>query len=163
VTPAPVQVHVSRLDLLAVDVAAARVTLDVECSAGFYVRSLAHDLGIALGCGGHLTALRRIASGEWTLAHAVTLDLCEREPDQARARLVPLSGLLTWMPAADLTDAGMTRVRHGQPVRPVDLARPAPLPPGGDGYIRLLGEDGTLLALAQPAADGFLHPALVLV
>jgi tRNA pseudouridine55 synthase len=163
VTPAPVQVHVSRLDLLAVEVDAGRVTLDVECSAGFYVRSLAHDLGIALGCGGHLTALRRTSSGEWTLAQAITLDLCEREPDQARARLVPLSGLLTWMPGASLTDAGVTRVRHGQPLRPVDLARPVPLPPAADAYVRLLDKDGTLLALAQPAADGFLHPALVLV
>jgi tRNA pseudouridine55 synthase len=167
VTPAPVQVHVSRLDLMAVDAPGGRVTLDVECSAGFYVRSLAHDLGIALGCGGHLTALRRTASGEWTLAHAITLDLCEREPDQARARLVPLSGLLTWMPGASLTDVGVTRVRHGQPVRPVDLARPAPFagaPERPEGsYVRLLDQDGTLLALAQPAADGLLHPALVLV
>jgi len=171
VTPAPVQVHVSRLDLMAVDAPGGRVTLDVECSAGFYVRSLAHDLGIALGCGGHLTALRRTASGEWTLAHAVTLDLCEREPDQARARLVPMSGLLTWMPGASLTDAGVTRVRHGQPVRPVDLAPPAPLAGAPDGpgnnpghnYVRLLDQEGALLALAQPAADGTLHPALVLV
>jgi tRNA pseudouridine55 synthase len=163
VTPAPVQVHVSRLDLLAVDAPGGRVTLDVECSAGFYVRSLAHDLGIALGCGGHLTALRRTASGEWTLAHAVTLDLCEREPDQARARLVPLSGLLTWMPGASLTDAGVARVRHGQPVRPVDLTRPAPIAGEPDSYVRLLDQDGSLLALAQRTADGTLHPALVLV
>jgi len=120
-------------------------------------------LGIALGCGGHLTALRRTASGEWTLAHAVTLDLCEREPDQARARLVPLSGLLTWMPGASLTDAGVTRVRHGQPVRPVDLAHPAPIASEPDGYVRLLDQEGALLALAHPAADGTLHPALVLV
>jgi tRNA pseudouridine55 synthase len=168
VTPAPVQVHVSRLDLLALDVDAGRVTLDVECSAGFYVRSLAHDLGAVLGCGGHLTALRRTASGEWTLAHAVTLDFCEREPEAAQARLVPMSGLLTWMPGAALADTGVARVRHGQSVRPVDLARAADLADiadiaGSDGYVRLLAPDGALLALARPAADGFLHPALVLV
>jgi len=71
------------------------------------------------------------------------------------------------MPGAALTDAGVTRVRHGQPVRPVDLTRPAPMPAAfsgePDGYVRLLDQEGALLALAQPAADGTLHPALVLV
>lgn len=165
VTPAAVQVHVARLDLLAIDAAAATVTLDVECSAGFYVRSLAHDLGVVLGCGAHLAALRRTASGEWTLDRAVPLDVCERDPASALARIVPMSGLLTWMAAARLTEAGVSRVRHGQPVRPADLVSPADA--GDAGFVRLLGPDGALLALASPMADGaaagFLHPALVLI
>jgi tRNA pseudouridine55 synthase len=160
VTPAPVAVHVSRLEV--VSATDETVTLDIECSAGFYVRSLAHDLGAALGCGGHLTALRRTASGEWTLDRAIALDACERDPEQARARVLPMSCLLAWMSGVQVTGEGVTRVSHGQVIRPVDLlsAAPAAAP---DGFIRLLGPDGALLALAQPGGDGTLHPALVLV
>jgi tRNA pseudouridine55 synthase len=173
VTPAPVRMHVARLDLL--DATAETVTLDVECSAGFYVRSLAHDLGAALGCGGHLTALRRTASGEWTLDRAVTLDRCERDPAEAQAHVVPMSSLLAWMVGVRLTGEGVTRVGHGQAIRPVDLVSPADLLTGaprsgatepdgeGAGLIRLLGPDGDLLGLAQAGPQGFLHPALVLV
>ncbi len=163
VTPAAVTVTVSRLDLR--ECHGDRVTVDVECSAGFYVRSLAHDLGAALGCGGHLAALRRPASGEWTLAHAITLDACERDPDAARARLVPMSGLLAWMAGVRLTDEGVARIRHGQSVRPMDLASGdvARHLPGDGEYIRLLAPDDALVALAEAKANGILHPALVLV
>ncbi len=54
------------------------MTLRVDCSAGFYVRSLAHDLGERLGTGAHLAALRRTRSGDFTLADAVPLDAAER-------------------------------------------------------------------------------------
>ncbi len=158
VTPAAVTVTVSRLELR--ECQGHRVTVDVECSAGFYVRSLAHDLGAALGCGGHLSALRRTASGEWTLVHAIALDACDRDPEAARARLVPMSGLLAWMAGVRLTDEGVARVRHGQSVRPMDVAQNLP----GDGeYIRLLAPDDALVALAEAKANGILHPALVLV
>jgi tRNA pseudouridine55 synthase len=165
VVPAAVQVTVSRLALVRIDESAACVTLEIECSAGFYVRSLAHDLGVALGCGAHLTALRRTASGEWMLDRAVPMDLVEREPEEARGRLLPMSALLTGMTGVQVTEAGVNRVRHGQPVRPADLIAPVGTPAGAAQapYVRLLGPDGALLALAQPAADGFLHPALVLV
>ncbi len=181
VTPAPVQVHVSRLDLIDIDAAAARITLDIECSAGFYVRSLAHDLGAALGCGGHLAALRRTASGEWTIDRAVTLEECELSPEDARSRVQPMSSLLAWMPSVQLTAEGMSRVRHGQSIRPADLLLPFSKPEarnlepeaGADDnvappyvrlpHVRLLGANGALLALAQPGPDGLLHPALVLV
>jgi tRNA pseudouridine55 synthase len=162
VTPAPVPVDVFNLALVGVDPAAAAVTLAIECSAGFYVRALAHDLGVALGCGAHLTALRRTASGEWTLDRAVPMEVCERDPEAARARLVPLSGLLTGVPGVQLTETGVARVGHGQAVRPVDLVASLASWPAG-GPVRLLGPDGALLALAEPAADGSLHPALVLV
>jgi tRNA pseudouridine55 synthase len=162
VTPAPVQMHVSRLDVIDMDAAGETLTLDIECSAGFYVRSLAHDLGAALGCGGHLTALRRTASGEWTLDRAITLEACERDPDAARARVVPMSCLLAWMAGVQLTMEGVTRVSHGRSIRPVDVASGGAAP-AADDFIRVLGPDGALLAVAQPAADGTLHPTLVLV
>ena len=63
-----------------------RVTLNVSCSAGFYVRALAHDLGVRLGIGAHLLALRRTRSGDATLDDAVALDAIEREPALRRPR-----------------------------------------------------------------------------
>jgi tRNA pseudouridine55 synthase len=166
ITPAPVPVTGTRLELIGVDAGNGCVTLDIECSAGFYVRSLAHDLGIALGCGGHLTALRRTASGEWTLDRAVAFDDCERDPERGRAAMVPMSDVLAWMVGVHLTGEGVRRVGHGQSIRPEHLfsAAPAAAP---DAYIRLLGPDGALLALARPGAgpeaEGILHPVLVLV
>ena len=64
---------------------AITVTLRVDCSAGFYIRSLAHDLGERLGVGAHLAALRRTRSGDFGLDRAVALDAAERDP-QARWR-----------------------------------------------------------------------------
>ena len=72
----------SALDLVNVD--ADSVTLRVDCSAGFYVRALAHDLGERLGTGAHLAALRRTSSGDFTLADAIALDALEREPRRGR-------------------------------------------------------------------------------
>ena len=161
VTPAPVQVTVHHLELL--DFSGDRLTLDVHCSAGFYVRSLAHDLGAALGCGAHLIALRRTASGDWTLAHAIPLADCERDVEAMRARVVPMSGLLTGWPAVTVNVDGERRVRHGQLLRPADLLSPFTVIEGGNDGVRVLDEPGRLIAIAQPRPDGLLHPGLVLV
>lgn len=160
VTPAAVPVTVHHLELL--DFAGDRLTLDVHCSAGFYVRSLAHDLGAALGCGAHLIALRRTSSGDWTLAHAIPLADCERDADEMRARLVPLRGLLTTWPAVTVNADGQRRVRHGQVLRPEDLVSPAAGAEETEG-IRVLTEAGELIAIGQRRPDGLLHPGLVLV
>jgi tRNA pseudouridine55 synthase len=65
----------------------------MHCTKGTYVRTFAHDLGRKLGCGGHLCALRRTASGELSVANAIELDAFEQLPaTEARARLVPVAG-----------------------------------------------------------------------
>jgi tRNA pseudouridine55 synthase len=160
VAPAPVQVAVHRLDLVDVDLTTHRLTLDVTSSAGFYVRSLAHDLGLTLGCGAHLAALRRTESGEWTLAHAVPLADCEHHPDTARERVMPMTRLLTSWPAVVVTGEGERRVGHGQLLRPEDVEA-GEFPPGA--RLRLLNGAGALLGIADRRSDGFLHPGLVLV
>jgi tRNA pseudouridine55 synthase len=159
VTPAAVQVTVHHLELL--DFSGDRLTLDVHCSAGFYVRSLAHDLGAALGCGAHLTALRRTASGDLTLSQAIPLADCERDVEAMRARVVPLSGLLTGLPAVTVNAEGERRVRHGQLLRPADLL--SVLAGSATEGTRVLNETGGLIAIAQRRPDGLLHPGLVLV
>ncbi len=138
------------------------VRLALRCSAGFYVRALARDLGRLLGCGACLEALRRTASADFTLADAVTLDQLVGDPGAAASRLVPMNRLLPRLPAARLTPAGERKARHGNDLTADDLVGPPPaLGPGGTA--RLLAGDGRLVAIARPApAPAVLHPAVVL-
>lgn len=158
VVPAAVTVTVEALELTGWD--GDRACLRVRASAGFYVRSLAHDLGAVLGTGAHLAGLRRTRAGAFTLAQAVPFDRLRPEERPALAGLLqPLERLLPDAPAVSLTPRGLERVGHGQDVGPADFAGP---PPAGPGPIQLLGSDGALVALATPAAEGFLHPSIVL-
>jgi tRNA pseudouridine55 synthase len=156
--PEPVEVTVRELSLDGYRDGEVRIR--VGCSAGFYVRSLAHDLGAALGCGGHLAALRRTASGPFTLSDAVPLALVENDPQRALESVVGLNGLLTHMPAAVLTDTGAERVAHGNPVAGAEIVRRA----AADVTcpVRLLDGRGRLLGLAEPRLSA-LHPIVVLV
>lgn len=158
VAPAPVTVTVEALDL--VECGPDSVRLRVRVSAGFYVRSLAHDLGMALGCGGHLAALRRTRAGAFTLAEAAPFDLLTPDHRETLAgRLLPLERMLPDLPEARLTEAGQVRVGHGRDVGPGDLAGPAPAAPGP---VRLVGPDGRLVAIAETVPGGALHPSVVL-
>ena len=92
------------------------VEMRVTCSAGTYIRSLARDIGEALGCGAHLVALRRVCSGAFTLAGAVTLDQLEqavRDGDWARY-LLPTDRAVEDMPRCDLDDDAAYRLQMGQ-------------------------------------------------
>jgi tRNA pseudouridine55 synthase len=139
------------------------VRLRVLCSSGFYVRSLAHDLGQVLGCGAHLEALRRTRAGRFRLDDAATLDTLERMGPAAAERLVPMNLLLAEYPAVGLTEEGLRRACNGNDLAPhhlVDVAGSG----GGGSYarVRLLGPDGELLSVAERRPDGSLHPLLVL-
>jgi tRNA pseudouridine55 synthase len=153
----PVQVTVHHLSIIGRTADAIRVRL--ECSAGFYVRTFAHDLGLALGVGGHLAALRRCRSGEFDVADAVPLDVAEQEGQAVTGRMVPLDGLLPAIPAAVVTQAGAARTRHGNLLRPVDFLS---FPDGFPRRVRVLDEHGALLAVADRSEDGtVLHPGVV--
>jgi tRNA pseudouridine55 synthase len=154
----PVSVTVKALDLLSVD--GDRVALRITCSAGFYVRSLAHDLGEQLGVGGHLVSLTRTRSGDATLAGALTLDAVEREPARASLAIVPLSAMLPALCAVVLTPEGLLRARHGSNLGPADFDGPPP----HDTWIRLVDSKGQLVGLAERTdAPGVLHPSVVLM
>jgi tRNA pseudouridine55 synthase len=160
VTPPAVMVSVEQLALTGWEGEMARLT--VRASAGFYVRSLAHDLGTALGTGAHLAGLRRTRAGVFTLDDAVPFDLLLPEHRETLlGRLRPLEQVLPHAPAVRLTPRGLQRVGHGQDVGPADYETTAPL--GEEGPIQLLAPDGTLVALGgAPSATGFLHPSVVL-
>lgn len=138
------------------------VTVRVSTSAGFYVRSLARDLGEALGCGAHLSALRRLQSGHFTVEDAIPLDATEEAGLDLSARLIPMADALPDLPAVRLSDMGLIRVRHGNPIGPQFVDGQWVTPNQATSTVRLLGPDGSLVALAE-LRGGALHPSVVLV
>lgn len=160
VRSAAVRVNVSRLELL--ERRGDRVCVRVEAAAGFYVRSLAHDLGERIGCGAHLDALRRYRSGPFTLDDAMTIEELRAGPEAAEAYVVPMERLLEDLPVIDLSDSGTIRARHGNALGPAD-ARPrgGRIPPEG-GLCRLFSGEGRLVALARRSPGGSLQPVVVL-
>jgi tRNA pseudouridine55 synthase len=144
------------------------VGLAVTCSAGFYVRSLAHDLGERLGTGAHLASLQRTQSGEITLVDAHQLASVEESREAGLAALVPMSRMLIAMPSFALNSSGMARIANGRDVGRDDCV------PEGDGErgsgvgtrpndtVRLLGPNGDLVAIALVRPAGVLHPSVVL-
>lgn len=90
------------------------LTLRVACSSGTYIRSLAHDLGEALGCGGHVVALRRTAVGRFTLADSVEPD--SLTPENIAEHLLPPEVAVSHLPRATFSDEDAIRLGHGQRV-----------------------------------------------
>ena len=139
--PRPVTIH--ELELLGAE-SETDYRLRCLCSKGTYIRTLCHDLGQALGCGGALYSLRRTMAAGFTLADAVTIqDVQER----GEALLRPLDGLFVQYPARTVRSPGQEkRVRCGNPIT---------LPGTEDGTYRLYGQEGEFLCLSQ-AAEGTL-------
>lgn len=109
---APREVTIHAIEL--VDWAGDRLVLDVRCSKGTYIRSLAADLGEALGCGAHLAALRRTVSGALNVASAQTLDALDALDEPARdALLLPADALLADWPEVRLDDDDAGRFLSG--------------------------------------------------
>lgn len=109
------EVTIHELTLL--DFAGDRCRLRVTCSKGTYIRTLAEDIGNALNCGAHLTALRRIAVGSLCVTSAVTLEYLTAQPEEDRAKhLLSLDTLLQSLPAVHLDEADGLRFLHGNPV-----------------------------------------------
>jgi tRNA pseudouridine55 synthase len=153
----PVTIH--RLALRAWDPATGQLELTVRCSAGTYIRSLARDLGTALGCGGSLARLRRTEALGFSLEQAVPLEALDagREsgapPPQLLDSLVPLAHL-PWHQLSTEDQAGWRCGRA--PLLPDTLAELAP-----DSPVVVLEPDGNLAGMAR-TAGGVLQPKLVL-
>jgi tRNA pseudouridine55 synthase len=165
-------VTVTVRDLTLLGIEGGLVRLRVVSSPGFYVRSLAHDLGVRLGCGGHLEGLRRTRAGRFGLDDAVRLEQLESDGEVAQGRLVPMERMVPDLPAVRLNERGVRKASHGNPLGPEDLAERGPGPDSfraneesgpGPGKVRLLDPDGRLLAIAESGTDGLLRPSIVLV
>jgi tRNA pseudouridine55 synthase len=134
----------------------------MQVSPGFYVRSLASDIGEILGCGAVLTALQRTRSGEFGLDRAVPLaDVLQAGREAVAARMVPFRALLPDVPAVTLRSSlQIERLKNGVEMSPSDVVTPlTTIPP----ITRLFGADGDLVGLAKPGkVPGNLHGWIVL-
>jgi tRNA pseudouridine55 synthase len=150
---APRRVRVDALELLSYEPGARAIArVLVRCGKGTYVRSLAADLGGALGVPAHLAALRRTASGPFTLARAIPLEEAERLPPAELAlRLVPFAEALGDAPVLRLSAEEERDVRHGR-----RLARDPHAP-----LVRGVSAAGVLVALLEPAPGGGARPVRV--
>ncbi len=136
----PRQVTIYRLTVTEYDL--PFVTLDIECSPGTYIRSLAHDLGQVLGVGAHLAALVRLASGSFRLEDAVPLDVLQAAMADGSWRdyLLPPGQALSGLPAVELDARQADRVRHGSAI---------PAPPDASGEAGAYDSEGQLLAVLR--------------
>lgn len=157
VAPKGVEVVAHEIVLLSFD--GERVRVRIRCSAGFYVRAFAHDLGVVLGTGAHLSELRRTRSGDVDLARAVPLAEVEALGANAATHVVPMSRLLPTLPAAVVNQEGAERARHGRDLGLPHLLSDAPPAP----WVKIVDERGDLLAVARSSsAEGMiLHPGIV--
>jgi tRNA pseudouridine55 synthase len=144
----PRRVRINRLQLLAFD--GTEAVLSVDCSKGTYVRVLAEDIGAALGCGAHLSGLRRTRVGRLSINGAVSFEELEAlDLPTRRARLLPLDALLAALPRVELNEADAGRFAHGQRL-PLRMA-PAP-------RVRVYVRDAQLLGVASIDEHGVLAP-----
>lgn len=153
-----VRVTIREIDLLGSS--AETATIRLVCSAGFYVRTFAHELGQRLGCGAHLATLRRTRSGEFGIEQAVPLEAVEQDAGAASRHLLALDLLLPSLPAVVLTEQGAKRAAHGNSVEAADVA---PRAPSDVRHVRMVDGSGRLLGIARPGSDGSLQPLVVVV
>jgi tRNA pseudouridine55 synthase len=130
--------------------------VEVACSAGTYVRTLAHDIGEALGCGAHLSALRRVAVGPFPVKEAVTLEEAEEAARTGvlESLLLPMSAALKDYPRIEIEDDLIPSLRQGRDI-------PSPLSEDRD-VVGIIGPEGDLVALTR-ARGGRLFPFKVLL
>ena len=123
--------------------------LDISCSSGTYIRSLAYDLGEALGVGAHLAGLIRTASGPMKIDNAVPLDTILNESDWQR-HIVPPDAVLTHFPAIHLDETATEHVRFGRAIETDNS-------PEAD-FARAYSPMGQFVALLKPKGDGLWRP-----
>ena len=142
------------------------VDFAIETSPGTYVRSIAHDMGRGLGCGGHLATLRRVAVGPYVAQQAHTMAAIEHNAREGTldSLIVPLREVNIGIPSVTVTPAGEAAMGHGRDLTTTDLTG---LPPAGIGAVRVQNQAGDLLGVAVPAeaprSAGILRPSVVLM
>ena len=148
----PRAIKIRKLELLEFE--GNRIVLEVTCSKGTYIRTLAEDIGAALGCGAHLGGLRRTATGAFELSQAVTLDALQALTEAERDTLLrPSDAILGGLPKAELNEADAARFCHGQIL---------PLHGGKSGVCRVYAPPARFLGLGEIADDGSLIPKRLL-
>ena len=151
----PALIHIVGFQIIRLDGAEAQFAMDI--SSGGYVRSVAHELGEDLGCGAHLSTLRRTQAGPFTLNEARTLDALERlagDLDSLEAACIHPRNLLPEMPAVTGDDFALGRLRNGAQANLAELSR-APL-------VRVFASQRELVGIAKRVAGTLFQPVVVM-
>ena len=148
----PVRVSIYELTLHSLEGDRARIS--VRCSPGTYVRSIAHELGIALGCGAHIDELRRTASGPFRIDQARTIEDLQTTLDEA---VVRPAELLEHFPTVFVDDVTATQIRQGR-----DFSASAFRVDAGTEYVKAVDAQGNLIAIGHIVLPHLYHPVVVL-
>jgi len=153
----PVQVEVKELEIIKFESSCAYFRSRV--ASGTYLRSIAHDLGQAAGCGAHLQSLRRSAVAEFTVGDTRTLDELDQAMRSGEAVLDEIfihpRKLLPLLPSVTATDEIVARIRHGQPVNLPEFSRAR--------EVKVFYGQRDLIAISTRVAGTLFHPRIVLV
>jgi tRNA pseudouridine55 synthase len=145
-----IQIHEFLLDELAGDTVGFQMTV----SAGGYVRSVAHELGAALGCGGHLSSLRRTQAGVFTLDDAWTLESLEALGGSVESALLHPRTLLPEMPTVTADAMVLGRLRHGAQVNLAEFS--------DAGLVKIFSGQRELAAIGKRIAGTLFQPIVVM-
>jgi tRNA pseudouridine55 synthase len=153
----PVEVTVHSVELLEVEGPEARIL--VRCSQGTYMRSIAHDLGQALGCGAFLKSLRRLASGDFRIEQARTIPELEELAQGGRLEeaLIPAAQLLPEFPSELVDSLTARQIRQGRDFRVSPFRART-----GARYVKAVTPDGQLIAIGEQKLPNLYHPCVVL-
>jgi tRNA pseudouridine55 synthase len=151
------EIEVYELTVLAID--GSDVRLRAHCSGGTYMRSIAHDLGQSLGCGGHISELRRVASGEFDIAQARTIAQLESLAADERVMdaLVPAAEMLPDFPSVLVDDVTVAHIRNGRNF----AASPFRTQPAAK-HVKAVSRQGDLVAIGEAVLPNIYHPLVVL-
>lgn len=153
----PVEVQISSLELHAFKNGVAEIL--IRCSAGTYIRSIAHDLGQALGCGALLSGLRRLQISDLSVEDAMTLEQLQNLGNAGKLSqaITQGGGLLPELPAEHYPGEVITQIRQGRDFH----ASPFVIPPGTP-LIKALDASGELVAIGEMTIPNSYHPKIVL-
>jgi tRNA pseudouridine55 synthase len=147
----PRQITIHELEI--VSQAGDELRIDVLCSKGTYIRTLAEDIGKALGCGAHVTELRRVAAGPFTQDEMVTfemLDAADAAGQPLESFLLPIDEAVRLWPVVSLTSDASFYIRQGQAV----LVPRAPT----SGWVKIEGPGAQFLGVGEVLDDGRIAP-----
>jgi tRNA pseudouridine55 synthase len=153
----PVQVEIS--EIIVRDQQLDSIAITVTCSAGTYIRGIAHDLGQQLGCGAVLAKLRRTRSGEFDLSRARTVDELVALASEGRITeaIIPATMLLPQFPTAYVDAQMEAHIRQGREFR----TSPFVVAPGSR-FVKALSHAGELIAIGELKYPNVYHPGIVL-
>ena len=152
--PRRIRIHYATL----LDVPDGRIVIDVKCSKGTYIRTLAEDIGERLGCGAHVEALRRLEAGPFDLHSSVSLDAVRKCSEQGQdtldALLLPAEAALSDWPEVHVPKQVAYYLEQGQPV----MVPHAPT----EGFVRIHAKPGGFLGVGEVQDDGRIGPRRLL-